>query len=145
MKMSGLIADGSFQALAAGQQIHAGHAVPRVWIVVADHARAKLYRKIDHHVQDIGLMELKSHHHDRGHKKSDSQHFMHEMAEWLSRAQKDDLFDRVVMVAPSDLLTISHDTFPPHLQGAIVAEVAKDLMNLSQPELEKSLQKMIVI
>lgn len=142
MKMTGLVADGGF---ATGHHIHAGHVVPRVWIVVADHAHAKLFRKNDHHFQDIGLMELKSHHHSKEHKKSDAEHFVREMGEWLSKAQKDGMFERIVMVAPSDLLSLCRDYFPANLQGAIAAEVSKDLMNLSNPDLEKSLQKIIVI
>ena len=63
MKVTGVLAEKGLHVFDQEGRIHAGHVALRVWILVADHAKAKLYRKADHHFQEIACMESKSHHH----------------------------------------------------------------------------------
>ncbi len=146
MKVTGVLAEKGLQAFNDDERTHAGHVAPRVWIMVADHMKAKLYRKADRHFQEIACMESKSHHHHQGHGISkDLEAFSQGLAAWLEEAQGQHVFDRVVMVAPADLLSAFRDSFSPSLQSMVVAEIPKDMANMNGHDIEKALEKIVVI
>lgn len=146
MKVTGVLAEKGLHVFDQEGRIHAGHVALRVWILVADHAKAKLYRKADHHFQEIACMESKSHHHHQGHgTKKDLELFSQNLAEWLISAQDEHVFDRIVMVAPSDLLSAFRDSFSPSLQSMVAAEIPKDMANMNGHDIEKALEKIVII
>jgi protein required for attachment to host cells len=165
MKISGQIIDGGFDGLKKEPHIHAGHAVPRIWVIVADRKRAHIYRKTAESLEKIadanadgkdmvimGHSEIKGHflpshgasHHDqRDDEYQDDMNFVHGLAGWLDQAVREDAFDRIVVVAAPRTLGNIRAALTHPVHARVMAEISKELTKLDPKKLREELAKII--
>lgn len=147
-----------------GPRTHAGHEIPRIWVVVADREHAHVYRKtpkgLDRfveaapgHVKTLagkeeahkghvhassGAVHYASDPRDREKHHGDTA-FVYELAEWLDRTAREDDFDRLVLVAAPRTLGELRKVLSKPVQSRITAEVDKELIKMPVKDLEKEL------
>lgn len=146
MRLSGILAEKGFHAFDYEPAAHAGHKIPRVWILIADKGYTHIWRKGADGFQEIACVEFQ----DELNKSLNHQHHIEEivaekLSGWLEQARDEDVFDRLVLVASKRMLGTLREKLPTDILACIAAEVPKDLTNLGKRELEEALHKMIVI
>lgn len=146
MKLSGILMDKGLHAFDSEQHTHNGHVVPRVWIIVADKAQARIWRKGPAHFEEIALAEYKDlpHHHGH-HELHEEEYFVQKLSDFLTQARDQDVFDRIILVATKRMLGAFRDHLPTDIMACVAAEIPKDLTHMGRKELEEALQKIIVI
>jgi len=158
MKLSGKLAEKGLHAFDAEPHVHAGIPIPRLWIVVADREKAHVYRKTPKKIEQIahaqgghaksrpdeeGAGGVVFHGYDTHSEKKNHEDsaFIQKFAEWLDVATKEGVFDRLVLVAPPHTLGDIRACLSKPVQDRIVTEVNKDLVKLSDKEIEEHLEK----
>ncbi len=158
MKISGKLAENGLHAFDSEPRTRAGIPIPRLWIVVADREKAQIYRKTakgveriadaknghaKSHLEVAGSAGTVPHGYDvRSEKRhhSDSA-FIQKLTEWLDRASKEKVFDRLVLVASPHTLGDIRALLSKNVHDHIAVEVDKDLIKLSDKEIEDHLSK----
>jgi len=127
----------------------------RTWIVVADSARARFFlsvrrgggwrllESLDHPESRARAPELVTERPpmERGElpKEREAKVFARQLAARLERAFHDGSYQRLVLVAPPELMGLLRRSLPPVASGAVVAEITKDFSQLRSKELEQRL------
>lgn len=157
MKLSGVLAERGLHAFDKEPHTHAGNAIPRIWIVVADRVRAHIFRKtaqgMDHiatavpaggsgdadkggsgfHGYDVG--SANTHHGDGA--------FIQKLSAWLDEAEREKAFDRLVLVAAPRTLGDLRTAVSKNVHMRIAAEVAKELTEMPEPDIKKHLADIV--
>jgi protein required for attachment to host cells len=124
----------------------------RTWIVVADSARARIFRS-DQRDQDWELVESLEHPKGRAHtpelvedmpslesgelpKEYEAKVFARQLSRRLERAFHAHEFRRLVLVAPPEMMGLLRLAMEPPVAAAVAHELTKDLSQLRQDELE---------
>lgn len=158
MKITGKITEDEFRAATAHPHIRSGHKVPRIWVLVADRHRARLFSKPEGRLEEIGAA-LPSRHHAappsaaehhnmplRGTpEEKESWSFAHDIAAWLEEAARDDAFDRLVLAAAPHMLGDLRKALGPAVHGRVVAEIDKDLTRMGERDLHAELENIVWI
>lgn len=145
MRMSGILSEKGIHAFDAERHMHAGHIVPCLWIMVVDREKARLYRRVGQRFEQIALAEYRPRHpHDHDEHRMEAE-FAEEIVQWLSRAQEESVFDRVILVAAPRLLGAFRSVLSPKVQACVAAEVPKDLTRLNGKALHDALEKIVVL
>jgi protein required for attachment to host cells len=146
MKLSGLLADKGLHAFDTWAHTHNGHAVPRVWIIVADKALARIWGKGAGHFEEIATAEYRApaHHHGQ-HEQHEEDFFVEQLSEFLAMARDQEVFDRIVLVASKRMLGAFREKLPTDIVACVAAEIPKDLTHMGKKELENALHKIVVI
>ncbi len=146
----------------------AHHKVPRIWIVVADQRIARIFRKNGDGLELIGealptKTERKKGMPDNSmgrvislggsprHKltphlepgRHDAQIFAHDLSVWLENAVRNDLFDRLVLVAAPKTLGDLRQRLSKSVQSRVTAEVNKELTKFSEKALQEELKEIV--
>lgn len=160
MKVSGKLAEKGLHAFDKEPRTHAGIEIPRLWVVVADREKAHIYRKIPKGIEriaDVKIGHAKSHHEDAGSSgtahhgydvRSEKRHhndsaFIQKLTAWLDMASKENVFDRLVLVASPHTLGDIRASLSKSIHDRIAAEVDKDLIKLPEKEIEDHLSKVV--
>lgn len=105
---------------------------PRIWAVVADSRRARVFARHGNDVCLVGEIEP-----------SKEQSHAHGIAAWLEeKAIKGD-FDRFVLVACPYMLDELRKAFTSSVHARIVAELNKDLTKMNDADLRAELGKIL--
>jgi protein required for attachment to host cells len=124
----------------------------RTWIVVADSARARIFFS-ERREQDWELVESLEHPGGRAHtpelvsempamergelpKEREARVFARQLAQRMERAFHAHEFQRLVLVAPPELMGLLRRSLPAPVAAAITHEITKDFSQLKQGELE---------
>src|SRR6185436_13667382 len=120
MKITGQLADKGFHAFDGDPNSHRGHIISRIWVVIADHQEAHIYRKVPQGLEliaDAGPSSRNNEpfdghfigispdrgHHDSGHNDKEKyrgdMEFIHSLAKWLDMADSEHVYDRLVLIA----------------------------------------------
>lgn len=150
MKLSGIIAEQGLHAFDNEIRVHAGHVIPRLWVLVADQEKARFWRKTEQGFREIGQAQENSHQHAHSHKYGhrEMHHelaFVEKLSDWLEKALDEDVFDRVVLIASPRMMGAFHEILSTEVRACIAAEIPKDFTHFGQKELEQALEKIIVI
>lgn len=148
MRLSGTISEKGFHAFKDVNRIHAGHIIPRVWIITADHEKARFWQKTEHGIHEIGQAEHHSSHHAHPYGRRehhDETAFVEKLSEWLQNALDENAFDRIILAAAPRMIGAFHEILPANLQVCITATIPKDFMHFGQKDIEQALEKIIVI
>jgi len=89
-------------------------------------------RKFDHAPLSGGRRGATAHHATGGEespRRQEAVGFAHRIAAQLERAQRDDEFDRLVVMAPPGFLGVLRKALPQAVRASVVAEVDKDLVH----------------
>lgn len=160
MKVSGKLAEKGLHAFDNEPRTHAGIKIPRLWIIVADREKAHIYRKTpqgmeriadarmghDHsHHETVGSRGASHHGYDA---RSEKMHhsdgaFIKKLAAWLDLASKENVFDRLVLVASPHTLGDIRASLSKAMHACIAAEVDKDLIKMPEKEIEAHLAKIV--
>ena len=164
MKLTGALAEKGFHDLAKEKHTNAGHEVPRLWIVVADRAKAHIYRKTSEGLELLGEFKTASgkahlgktdnykvsrvggggagHGHDprQAKRHHGDKAFIHTLALWLEQAEREKAFDRLALVAAPHTLGDIRSALSKAVHARVTAEVDKDLTKLSENELRDHLK-----
>ncbi|MEK1891289.1 MAG: host attachment family protein [Phyllobacterium sp.] len=65
--------------------------------------------------------------------------FLAKVADWLNSGVQDHSIRQVVLIAPPKALGILRDHLLPSTRATVIAEIAKDLVKMPIPEIEKHL------
>lgn len=160
MKVSGKLAEKGLHAFDREPRTRAGIEIPRIWIVLADREKARIYRKTLKGIEliaDAKSGHAKSKHTNTGSGgtvphgydvRSEKKHhndsaFIQKLAAWLDLASKENVFDRLVLVASPHTLGDIRISLSKNIYGRIMAEVDKDLIKLPEKEIESLLSKIV--
>ena len=144
------------------------HKAPRIWIVVADQRIARIFQKTgSNRLELIGeafptkTQRVKgkpdnsmgrvisfggAHHKLEPHAKPgrhDAENFAHDLSLWLENAVREDLFDRLVLVAAPKTLGDLRQRLSKSVQSRITAEVNKELTKFSEKALQEELKEIV--
>lgn len=145
MKMSGILAEKGLHVFDHEPKTHSGHCVPRVWIIVADKGRFRVWRKGGAGFEEIAHANFKIHDHHGSHEDHQETMAVETLSEWLSEVRDEDVFDRLVLVASKRMLGVFREKLPTDIIACIAAEIPKDLTHMDKMALEEALRKIIVI
>lgn len=146
MKVSGILIDKGFHAFDHERHVHAGHVVPRVWIVVADMQKVHIWCKSMQGLQEIATAEFTHHPRHHGHHDMHEETlFVEEFSAWLASVRDQDVFDRIILVASKKMMGAFREHLPTDILACIAAEIPKDLTHMGKKQLEETLEKLIVI
>ena len=159
MRITGTVAEKGMTVFANENHVHAGHVMPRIWILVADRKEARIFRKTKDGIEQIGYAmpehppgdgktrtgssgagnSLNSygkqdHHYDR--------EFVKSLSRWLEEAADEKAFDRIAIIAAPIFLSEIRSVFSSRLQERVIAEVNKELTGMCQKDIEAHLEKM---
>lgn len=167
MKLTGALAEKGFHAFDMEPRTHAGHEIPRLWIIVADRVKARIYRKLHEKLELLGdavatsgashLGKSENYKvaraggsgggHGQDPRQEDQHHedmaFIHTLASWLEEAEREKAFDRLVLVAAPHTLGEIRSVLSKAVQGRVTTEVNKDLTKLSENDLRDHLKDIV--
>lgn len=165
MKLKGSIAKKEIKSLQAVHFTTGHHKVPRIWIIIADKKIARIYSKAGGTIKLLGEALPSSNgksileNTEIGRTTSESLHikyepsmspvrrrafkFAHEIADWLDHALQKDGFDRLITVAPPQMLGDFRIAFGKPVASRLVAEINKDLTKMPEKELCERLKELI--
>jgi len=158
MKISGKLAEKGLHAFDKEPRMRNGVVIPRLWIIVADREKAHIYRKTPlgiERIADVKKGHPKSHREEAGScgtiphgydVRSEKRHhadsaFIQRLAEWLDQATKENVFDRLVLVAAPHTLGDIRTALSKDVHARIATEVDKDFIKLPDKEIEDNLSK----
>lgn len=158
MKLSGTLSEKGIHAFDAEPQKSQGHDIPRIWLLIADRDQAFFFRKTPAGLERIG--EAKKGHSKGTHEKSKgtgfhgydakSAHhhhadvcFIQKLAAWLDTAEREQVFDRLVLVAAPRALGDLREALSKNVFSRVAAEVDKDLTKLPEAEIKEHLKDII--
>lgn len=170
MKMTGLLAEGGVVALKDEENTKSIRKARRIWVVVADYGRARIFRRKDRRLELIGevvpqldyqkvqvplrrtggragtRVPVSSRHplapHDAS-LKEDKLDFIRHLAEYISGARRTDAFDSLVLVAAPKTLGDLRQNLDKSVSARIMAELDKDLINMPQQEIQDYLAEIL--
>lgn len=147
MKLSGTLAEKGIHAFDAESHKLQGHEIPRIWLIVADRAQAILFRKTPsglERIADIRKGNTRGRHDDGSETAARSDDaFIQKLAAWLDTAERERVFDRLVLVAAPRTLGNFREALSKNVFNRVAAEVGKDLTTLPEPEIKAHLQDII--
>lgn len=165
MKLSGLLAHP--EQISANDN-HGHHPAPRIWVILADQGRMRVYSRTNHEICHLGegrpiageifmrreaplnrvfsscsrfirhTLAPRKDNRDKAKKK-----FARSITEWLSHAQQQDMFDKIILIAAPKFLGALRREIPQSLTPYIVAEIAKDLVNMPEQALHYELDAIL--
>ncbi len=147
---------------------HRHRQTPRIWVLLADQRRMRVYSRKNHEIVFLGegvpedeeifpkRLSPKNRvfsscsrfvrHTIEKHmpfRQKSLHRFARSMVDWLSHAQQQDLFDKIVLVSAPRFLGVLRAEMPATLTPYIVAEIDKDLINMPQRALQKELDAIL--
>lgn len=164
MNVTGIFAEKGFHVFEAEPKTHQGTKIIRIWMVVADHRQAYIYRKTVHgleliahataegkqieSVDDYIFAPQSLNTHDHKNAKKDEPHhsdlaFTRRLAEWLDVAEREQSFDHLVLVAAPQVLGDMRLTLSKHVKQRIWRELDKNLTGMSLHELQERLSDIL--
>lgn len=167
MKLTGKIADNNFNAVNQNHYISGHHKIPRIWVVVADKHRARIFTKPNGHLEQIGeAMPVRRYKNNPKHVvgrvfssasryirhclsyKQDQEFkmaldFVGDLALFLEQAEKERAYDRLVLAAPPKMLGNFRKLLNENVQSKIIAEVNKDLTKMSEGKLMEEIKSIV--
>ena len=169
MKLKGAVARKEIKDLRMVHYSIGHHKIPRIWIIIADKHIAKIYSKAGDSIEMIGEafpsgeektgMENKEmgrtaramgnparikYEPSMSPVRRRAFKFAHEIADWLDYALGKDGFDRLIIVAPPQMLGDLRIAFNKPVSSRLVAEINKDLTKLTEKDLRAGLEKAIL-
>ena len=140
-----------------------------VGVVAADNHLARIYRRVNSHIELIGeaepeknsiLSEINnktvgrmkniaggSAHHKFEPSENASTYqkmiFTNDISNFLEKIEKENTFDKIIIIAPPKMLGDLRKILSPHVKDRIVAEFDKDLTKLNDNDFKAALQKII--
>lgn len=169
MKITGKVANDGFKAVSAEHYITSRHKIPRIWIVVADRHKFRVFMKPDGHLEQIaeGFPHAEGHTQDisdhtfgrivssasvyirhslsSGKKpaEKDAVKFVKDIAAWLDEAVKEDSYDRLVLAASPKMLGDIRKVLSYNVHARITAEINKDLTKMRADEILEELKEIV--
>ena len=154
MQVSGKLAEKGLHAFEKEPRTHADTEIMRLWIVVTDREKAHIYRKTATGIERIAGIKAghaqskrgdtgssgdarreKRHHNDNA--------FIQKLTAWLDLASKENVFDQLILVASPHTLGELRASLSKRIRDRVTAEVDKDLVKLSEREIEYHLSKIV--
>lgn len=161
MKLVGKITDQGFRVVSGDRFVVGHHKIPRIWVVIADRHSARIFIKSDGHLEEIGVATPSSHerpksvlNHSSGRvvcpvsgviyyklmphvlfEEKKPMSFTHDIAAWLEEAAREDVFDRIVLVAAPRMLARLNDVHPDMTEETVFAVLGhgkEDLVRLER-------------
>ncbi len=169
MKLKGKIVESDLSDLNKEEYSSGHHKIPRIWIVVADSAGARIFKKNSHGLELIGEATPKKTEREKGtpnrslgrisssggasihHRlephlppgRHDATTFTHDLSQWLEQAVQENAFDRLVLVAAPKTLGDLRKQLGEHVQARIMAEVNKELTKMPEKALLEELKEIV--
>jgi protein required for attachment to host cells len=151
MKITGPLAEQGLHVFDHEPRMHEGHMIPRIWFLVADREKAHVYRKTPHgleliadlkangHARTVDGHTLKDHgpaekgaHDVRGEKTHHGDNaFIRTLVDWLDVAERERVYDRLVLVAAPHTLGEIRAALPRSVHDRVTAELPKQLTGAS--------------
>lgn len=165
MKITGQLADKGFHDFAGDPQSHHGHLISRIWVVIADHQEAHIYRKVPDgleliadagpgsrnnepfygHFAEISEGRAKHDPDPREREKYNGDMvFIHSLAKWLDMADNEHVFDRLVLIADPHTLGSIRASLSDKVRERLTAELGKDLTKIPLKQIVEHLDRTIV-
>lgn len=158
MKLTGILAEKGLHALDGETRFHAGHEVPRIWVIAADRARAHVFMKTPRGLENIlsastndsraaGAENGKDFFHgydmppEKGHPGDGA--FIRGLADWLEAASQEGVFDRLVLVAAPRTLSDIRAALSRNVHARVVAEVSRELAGMPASVIRKHLADIV--
>mgnify|MGYP003385810786 CR=1 FL=1 len=132
-----LVVDNSIRA-ESPRYFH-GKRVARTWIMVIDKKKAHVFNKTP-----AGLDLIADAQPDFDRQAGvDTEHFPRQVSAWLYTAHKQDLYDRLVLVAAPKMLGKIRSVLPQSISEKLAGQIAKDLTNMSVQDIKRNLSNVV--
>lgn len=131
MQLSGTLAEKGIRAFDAQRHIRAGSGIPRIWAVAAEDCQAQIFRKT------LRGMELVMH------ARSDSGIFIQKLAGWLDTIEREQIFDRLVLVAAPQVLEKLRNALSRNVCVRLAAEANRELAKMSTEEIRRCMDDIV--
>ena len=143
MHLTGKVANDGFKSVSEDHYIIHHHKIPRIWVIVTDGQKARVFMKPDGHLEQIAEAVPQGGH--AVHRDGDNDHhvFVQEIAVWLDEAVHANAFDRLVLAASPKMLGNFRKALSVSVQSRLVAQIDKDLTKMNEKELFAELVKIV--
>ena len=123
----------------------ADEALPRIWLLLADARRARIYRKDD--AGDIRLVDqIRNTGPDAAcQSRPPVDDFVRDIAGWLCDFAEGDAFDRFVLVGAPQMLPRIREGLADTVQARMMAQIDEDLGPLDEQELREKISDMMCL
>ncbi len=123
----------------------ADEALPRIWLLLADARRARIYRK-----DEKGDIRLVDQIRNTGPEASYQgrppvDDFVRDIAGWLGDFAEGDAFDRFVLVGAAQMLPRIREGLADTVQARMMAQIDEDLAYLDEQELRDKISHMMCL
>ena len=146
MKMTGKITNDGFKAVSGDHYMTGHHKIPRIWVVLADRHKFRVFMKPDGHLEQIAEacpQSLGKEKHASGHSAGDEGKFVKDIAVWLDEAVSADSFDKLILAASPKMLGDLRKFLSDAVQTRLIAEIDKDLIKMQEKELFEELKTIV--
>lgn len=170
MELTGKIAGSDLHALRDMGYMPGLHEAPRLWFVALNKRMAKVFRRNGQEIELIGeifpvekvVIELSNR--TVGRNRSHGDHTMHhkyephmnesrqaslafidELAHWLEKAAAEDVFDRLIIAAPPEVLGEIRAVLEKNVKEKVIAEIDKELTAVDEQQLEREIENISMI
>lgn len=131
MQMTGVLAKKGLRALDTAAPGQSGRAIPRIWAIAIMDENARIYRKAAQGMEDI--MQASALNHD----------FITRLADWLDTIEREQVFDRLVLVAEPEVLEKLRSALSQNVCTRVAAEVEKNLSGMTENEVKRCLDEVV--
>lgn len=111
---------------------------PRYWIVVANPVDAHIYLKKNGLIGRVADEDACCSQPFPGADQPDSD-FLPHLAAWLGQAEREEAFDRLVLLGSGETLVLMHHLLPQNAHDRVCAALAKEVAEIRENEIEDHL------
>jgi hypothetical protein len=126
----------------AKRQAADGAEDPRHWIIVTDHAKAHIYRKTPkglERIPDVGVHCT----HPFPENVGCGSDFLRSLALWLDAAERQNAFERLVLIAPPATLEIIHPLLGQNVHNKLRAALDREVDEITEDEIEDHITEVV--
>jgi hypothetical protein len=146
MKISGMLVEKGFHVFDAQRRHQDGYLIPRLWLVVANKDHIQVWRSHEGVFEEIMAADNNGFLNQIDPQHCEEEHdFVEKFAGWLSLARKQDVFDRIIIVATTRMLGIFRKTLPTNIAACVAAEIPRDFTHMNSNELKENLRKIMAV
>lgn len=113
------------------------------WIVVADHKKAHLYKKTPKGIDRVANIDACCSQPFPEEGTGREERFLKDLAEWLNAAEREDAFERLVLIAPAVTTEEIRSLLGENVDTRVCDALASDVEQVTEDEIEDHLTEVV--
>lgn len=137
MKIEGLLMDKGLRAMNLVHGAKDASDTLRVWVVLASDNVIQIWHKqVENYERIASIVSSRP-------EKNDTSDFVEKFSEWLITTWQQDIFDRVILIAPEKNLMMFHHYMSTDSLACVAAEISVDIMAMPESERSEALGRLV--